>query len=136
MVRRGYEHGVAAYNRKDYDALLANYSRYVEVVVNEQMRALGLEPVYVGHKGLLRYHQSWTDEWGDWKMTAEEVFDLGDGRFLMTGRVRGQGGESGAATDSDFGLYQVYSHGVVGYEQFCFDRDEAFRAAGMAVPKE
>ena len=131
LVRRFAERGVAAYNRKDYDALLTVYAHDVEVTVNRQMRALGLEPAYHGRDGLRRYHERWTDEWGAWWMAAEEVIDLGDGQMLLLGRVRGEGTTSGAQTDSEFANLTETHRGLVRSERFFFDRAEAYAAAGL-----
>jgi hypothetical protein len=112
--------------------MLAGYARELEIVVSAQMRALGWSRSTGVMRGCCATTSAGPDEWGDWKMTAREGTDLGDARVVMVGRVGGQGGESGAATDSDFGAYQSFSRGLIRHEQFCFDRDEAFRAAGLS----
>jgi ketosteroid isomerase-like protein len=83
-----------AFNRRDFDALLALMDDDVEVF----SRLVALEGGYHGHDGVRRWCQHLLDAFPDWSPEPAEVRDLGD---LTLGKVhyRGHGGESGAPVD-------------------------------------
>src|SRR5438270_11089479 len=78
----------------------------------------------------VRYQRQWHAEWGHFRYEPGELRDLGD-RFLVIGRIRSDGLNSGATLDSDYADLFTLSAGRVIREQTYFNRAEALQAAGL-----
>jgi ketosteroid isomerase-like protein len=131
VLRRGFELGLEANNRGDFEAAFALYDPQVELVSDPRFVELGFDRVYRGRAERTRFQQRWTAEWGDFRFAPDELIDLGDGRLFVYGRTVGSGLTSGAGFDSDWAVLLTFSDGRVVREQFFFDRAEAFEAAGL-----
>jgi ketosteroid isomerase-like protein len=132
LSRRAVKLGIEAYNRGYLDAALAWYHPDVEYITPRQIIPLGFDPIYRGRQGRIEVQQRWTEEWGEFEFRPEELIDLGDGRLLQVGRMRGRGASSGAALDNDYADLQWLSGGRVIREQVFLDRAEALDAAGLS----
>jgi ketosteroid isomerase-like protein len=130
-MRRGIQQGMEAYNRGDYETVLAGYDPDVELISEPEVVELGFDATYHGHDGWRRYGERWNAEWGAYETRPEELMDLGDGRVLVIGTQRARGSGSGAETVKDFAVLWTFSAGRVAREQYFFDRADAFRAAGI-----
>jgi ketosteroid isomerase-like protein len=100
-----------------------------EVVWDESRRQVD-PAVHHGHEGARRVFESRLDVFDDFRVEAEQFFDLDD-RVLVFSRVRGRGKGSGADVDARVAsLYTFRDEKAVRVEYFG-DRDEALRAAGV-----
>ena len=135
-LSRGIQRGIEAYNRGDYEAVLAGYDPDVEVVSEPELVELGFDATYRGHDGWRRYAERWNAEWGAYEAAPDELWDLGDGRLLAIGAQRGRGSGSGAEITKDFAGLWTFSRGLVTREQYFFDRAEALRAVGLDQPHD
>jgi ketosteroid isomerase-like protein len=131
MVRRAVGLGLEAANRGDLEVAFALYDRDSESNFAPQLLELGFQPVYRGREARISAERRWTAELGDFRFEPEELTDLGDGRVMVVGRQKGSGLSSGAAFDTDWALLITLSAGLVIHEQFFFDREQAFAAAGL-----
>jgi ketosteroid isomerase-like protein len=120
-----------AFNRRDYEAVLAGYDPDVELITEPELVDLGFDAIYRGHDGWLRYAKRWNAEWGTYEARPEELWDLGEGRALVVGTQRARGLGSGAETTKDFAVLWTFSRGLVTREQYFFDRVDAFRAVSL-----
>jgi ketosteroid isomerase-like protein len=131
LLRRAAQHGFEAYNRRDFAALFLYYHPDFEEIAPRQLVEVGFEPVYRGHHEAIRYRQQWGEEWGEFDVKPEELFDLGDNRLLVIGRAEGRSPRSSVPLTVDWCFLLTVSAGRVSREELFFDRGEAFRAAGL-----
>ena len=87
--------------------------------------------MYRGHEEAIRYRQQWGEEWGEFDVKPEELFDLGDSRMLLIGHAEGRSLRSNVALANDWCFLWTLSAGRVSREELFFDRGEAFRVAGL-----
>jgi ketosteroid isomerase-like protein len=91
--------GVAATNRRDFEAALPFYDPGVEFVPARDFVALGIAGSYQGHKGFLNLWNDWDSAWaGHAQWEPKELIDLGD-RLVMLAGMRGVGEASGIEVD-------------------------------------
>jgi ketosteroid isomerase-like protein len=132
LLRRSMRLALEAYNRKDLDAAYMTYHPDSETIFPQQLVAVGFDLVTRGREARLSAQGRWHAEWGEFRFAPDEGIDLGDGRFLVVGRIKGSGLSSGAGVDNDWALLVTTSAGQVTREQVFFDRSEAFGAAGLS----
>jgi hypothetical protein len=130
MLRRAAERGCEAYNRRDFAAYVLYYRPDIEEIVPRQLVAIGFDPVYRGRQEGLRYRLQWAEEWGEFQLKPEELFDLGDKRMLLMTRAEGRS-PSGVALAHAWCFLCTLSASGVSRQELFFDRGEAFRAAGL-----
>jgi ketosteroid isomerase-like protein len=130
-LARGIQQGLEAYNRGDYETVLAGYDPNIELISEPEVVELGFDATYHGHDGWRRYAERWNAEWGAYATRPEELIDLGDGRALVVGTQRARGSGSGAEAVKDFAVLWTFASGRVAREQYFFDRADAFRIAGL-----
>src|SRR5207245_2574333 len=94
-------------------------------------RRAGLRAGVSGHQEGIRYRQQWGQEWGEFDVKPEELFDLGANRMLLIGHAEGRSSRSTAALAVDWCFLWTFSAGRVSREELFLDRGEAFRAAGL-----
>jgi ketosteroid isomerase-like protein len=131
LVRRYTQLGLEAANRGDYDAAFALFHSGVEANFDREFVRLGLDPVYRGREARLGAERTWTAEWSDFRYEPKELIDLGDGRLLVLGRMKGLGLRSGAAFDHDWAVLFTVSAGRVVREQNFSDRGRGLEAVGL-----
>jgi ketosteroid isomerase-like protein len=131
ILRRLLRSGFEAANRQDYDVTFALYHPDGETILPEEFVALGFEPVVRGREARRALQERWNAEWGDFRFEAEEVIDLGDGRFLVIARMLVSGLSSGAPIDSDWAALFTLSAGLAIREQIFVDRRKALEAVGL-----
>jgi ketosteroid isomerase-like protein len=101
-----------------------------EVVWDESRRQVD-PAVHHGHEGARRVFESRLEVFDDFRVEAEQFFDLHD-RVLVFSRVRGRGKGSGADVDARVAsLYTFRGERAVRVEYFG-DRDDALRVAGIS----
>src|SRR5438045_121566 len=62
MIRNAFRIGIEALNRGDYEAGFALVPPDYETITLPELVGLGLDPVYRGREGRLRYHRQWVAE--------------------------------------------------------------------------
>jgi len=132
MLRRTVQLGIAAANRRDFEAMFALYDAGVELTVPPGLVAVGFEPNVQGREERIRFEHRWRTEWGDFRYAPEEVSDLGDRVFLI-GHMKGTGVSSGASFDNEWAVLFAISSGRVVREEVFLDHAEALAAAGLAT---
>jgi uncharacterized protein len=124
VMRRGY----AAFNRGDFDAVVADFARDFEYV------AIGVIPgitgVYRGREGFKRFMRTFWGEFDDARSEVNEFVDAGD-QVLVTQTVHGRGKQSGAEGSWTFWILWAVRDGKVVRGQGFTSRDQALEAAGL-----
>lgn len=100
-------------------------------VVTERAAPLPDAVVYHGHEGLLRSLTEWTEDFEDFDLEADELFDEGGGRIVarVTQRARGKG--SGAQVEGEFWFVHETAGGKLLRLTMFADRDQAFALAAQ-----
>jgi ketosteroid isomerase-like protein len=132
---RSAELGLAAFNRRDLDAVAAFWDPECEYCPERQWVEAGLtEASYRGLEGYRRYVSSVDQVWaGENRLTPLEVFDLGDRVLLLAdGDMRAQA--SGVPLRQEFALLCTLKAGRPVRAQEYYNHAEAIRSAGIAQP--
>jgi ketosteroid isomerase-like protein len=125
------ELGLAATNRRDFEAVLPRYDPDVEFVSARELVGLGIAASYRGREGFLSVWKDWDSAWaGHAQWEPEELIDLGD-RLLMLARMRGTGQTSGIAVDKEVAVLWTLSNGRVVREETYMEPVEALGAVGL-----
>jgi ketosteroid isomerase-like protein len=132
MLRRAVQLGLEAINRGDLEVGFARWDPDIEAIYPAQFVELGLESVIRGREARVDFQRRWRAAWGEFRFVPEELIDLGDGRALVVGRMKGRGLSSDAAVDSDWAYLATVSAGRVIREQVFLDRGEALDAVGLS----
>jgi ketosteroid isomerase-like protein len=130
MIRNAFRIGIEALNRGDYEAAFALLPPDFETIPASDAGLVGLDPIYRGRDGRLRYHRQWVAELGEFQNAPEEIVDLGD-RVLLLGRIKGTGATSGAAFDTEIAYLITISAGRMIREQDFRSHEQALEAAGL-----
>ena len=122
-----FRRGMAAYNRGDWDAALANLDPNVEF---DLTRAAPDGKTYRGYEGVRAFWGMLRDVFGDFRIDAEEIIDCGDMVFSRV-RLRSVGKASGVRTQDV--LYQIFTarEGRVIRVEYFRDRSDALEAVGL-----
>lgn len=88
------------------------------------------DPVYRGHKGLLRFYRQWADAWADNWAEPQELIDLGD-RLVLLGEIYARGGASDIEVGRRYAMLWHISGGKLTREQVFNDPAEALAAVGL-----
>jgi hypothetical protein len=114
-----------AFNRRDWDALLALMDDEIEV----ESRLVAMEGGYRGHAGLRRWWDDFLGAFPDYTVEVEELRDLGD---VTLGHIRGWG--HSAASDAPivdpFWQPSRWLAGKCVWWRNCSTEAEALKAAG------
>jgi ketosteroid isomerase-like protein len=87
---------------------------------------------YRGLEGAERYREEVRNTWGELRVVADELRDLGD-RVLMLGRMEGRGRGSGVQVDASLGIVADFRGGKIARIRAYLDHGEALRAAGLSA---
>lgn len=131
MVWRAIGQGLAATNRRDFEAVLPRYDPDVEFVAPRELASVGIGPTYRGREGFRSLWEDWDSAWAthaQWE--AKELIDLGD-RLVMLARMCGTGGASGIAVDTDVAVLWTLENGRVIREETYLDPAEGLKAVGL-----
>ena len=124
-VRRG----IAAFNRRDWDAALAGFHADVEWEVRTDIAP---DPgTYRGHAQLRGFWETWTDTIQGFRMEIEECIDAGNDRVLVVTRARGAGKGSGVPVEAMFAQLYEYREGKVARVRMFGSTAAALKAAGL-----
>src|SRR5262245_53363109 len=125
---------IEAFNRRDVDALLRLI--HPDVVLKTAIASMeGEGGVYHGHEGVRQWSRDLDEVVEDLHGELNELYDLGDGRYLCAGRFHGRGKVSG--TEFDTPMAWVYiaeqtddDERFVRYEAY-FEREQALQSLGL-----
>lgn len=85
------ERGLRLWNSRDFDDALADLDP--EIVWETSGVVPGLERVYHGHEGVMRFWRAWTEAWDEIQVSTEEVRERGDDVFVFARfKARGRDG--------------------------------------------
>jgi ketosteroid isomerase-like protein len=118
--------GVAAFNRRDLDGMLATLHPDVELV---PLRAVLEGTVYRGHEGLRRWLDDMADDWRDFGIEVIGVRELDGDRVILEAEVHAHGRASGVALDAPGAWLCEIRDGRVATIRFYGDVEAALEAA-------
>jgi ketosteroid isomerase-like protein len=85
------ERGIRLWNNRAWEAALTELDPDVEWRTSGVVP--GLEQVYHGHDGVMRFWRSWTEAWDEIQIDTEELTERGDDVFVVARfRARGRDG--------------------------------------------
>lgn len=85
------ERGIRLWNKRAWEAALTELDPDVEWRTSGVVP--GLEQVYHGHDGVMRFWRSWTEAWDEIQIDTEELTERGDDVFVVARfRARGRDG--------------------------------------------
>jgi ketosteroid isomerase-like protein len=132
VVRRAVKLGWEAFNRRDIEVTFALYHQNCESSWPPEFIPLGLPPGTSGRDERIREQRKVFDDWRELRYEHDEYIDLGGGRLLTAGRMKGVGPSSGAEVDIAWVALLTTLDGQVVREQIFVDRQEALEAAGLS----
>jgi ketosteroid isomerase-like protein len=114
-----------AFNRRDWDALLALVDHELEI----ESRLVAMEGGYHGHEGLRRWWNDFLGAFPDYTLDIEELRDLGE---VTLGRIRGWGHAADSATPlaDPFWNPVRWRDGKIVWWRNCSTEAEALEAVG------
>jgi len=86
---------------------------------------------YIGQEGFGEWVRTWTEDFVDWKIWAEEIIDAGGNRVVAVLGQSAKGKGSGVAVENRFGVVYTLEQGQVVDQRHYTDPAEAFEAAGV-----
>lgn len=122
--------GWEALNRRDLAVAFALYHPDVVSEVDQGLASIGLGDSR-GREARIAMQREGMSESGEFRFAGEELIDLGDGRLVTIGRMKGSGLRSGATFDQDWAALFTISRGQVVHERVFLDRGAALEAAGL-----
>jgi ketosteroid isomerase-like protein len=122
-----FRRGLRAYSDGDLEELLAVCDEDIEFF---PLRSV-IEGSYRGHAGIRKWWADTAENWETFRIEAEEVCDLGDGRLVAAGVIHAKGKGGGVPLDIPTSWLTEMDAGRARKVKFFFDRDEAFRAVGV-----
>jgi ketosteroid isomerase-like protein len=123
-----YERAVEAANRRDLNALLAEFDPDIEW--HSAVVGMGSD-VYRGENGVRAMFRDLDENLEAAIFELSEVRDLAE-RVLALGRLRARGHESGAPTEVSFNQLVDFKNGKIVRLRSFLDRREALEAVGLS----
>jgi ketosteroid isomerase-like protein len=125
-----FSRGTDAFNRRDFDAWLAELDPEVEWQSALPILLTAGGGVYRGHEDLREMLREIGDTLDELTVEYSEIRDLGD-RVLAIGQLHTRGNLSGAATESPFAVVSDFKNGKTIRVRTYLDPQEALEAAGL-----
>jgi ketosteroid isomerase-like protein len=125
---QAFKRAVEAGNRRDIEALLAEFDPKVEW--HAAFPVLGIDRVYWGHEGVRELLREVWEVLADTRFEFPEIRDAGD-KIVAIGHMRGRGGASGVAAETPFGYVVDYRNGKGTRVRSYLNPTEALEAAGL-----
>jgi ketosteroid isomerase-like protein len=91
----------------------------------------GIDDV-VGRQGWIEFMRSWSEDFDEFTIEAEEIIDAGDDRVVVISRNRGTGRASGAPVEAHFGAVYTLKAGRITRGDVFVKPTHALRAAGLS----
>jgi ketosteroid isomerase-like protein len=117
--------GVAAFNRRDVDGMLAPLRPDVQL---EPLRAVLEGTVYEGHEGLRQWLEDMAEDWEDFAVQLDDLSAVGGDHVLVEARVHARGRASGVVMDAAGAWLCDVREGKVSRVRFYTDREAALAA--------
>jgi ketosteroid isomerase-like protein len=105
-IRATFAEGLECWNEGEVDLMLDHYDPSVTA---DFSRVLPDESVLHGLEAIRPYFHRMLNAWERLRFDPEEVFDLGQGRYLVATRVQGRGRSSGIEVDQRQGFLYTLS---------------------------
>jgi len=132
LVWRANRLAYEAFNRHDFEALLALCHPEAEFRIPRELAELGIgEPRIRGTREYLQFLNGWSSAWDGLRIRPRELIDLGD-RQLMLGETGGRGRGSGIMVAQPYASLNAFEDGRLVRHQGYFDHAEALEAAGLS----
>ena len=128
LTRRFVREGLAAYNRRDWEVVLATYDAAVE---NDIHHVGGIEGIHHGHGGWRHYWEGWFEAWDESYQEAREVVDFADDRLLVLGRIRCRAADTAIELEEPMAMLFTFRAGLIVRHEEWWDHASALRAAGL-----
>jgi ketosteroid isomerase-like protein len=125
-----FKRAIAAYNRRDLEAVVEEFDPEVEWHSLIQVMFGGEESVYRGHRGVRESVQDMDEALAGLRVEYSEIRDLGE-RIVVLGRVHGRGRASGAEFESPLNWVVEFREGRAMRVRDYLDPKEALEAAGL-----
>jgi SnoaL-like domain len=134
LMRRFFQDGVEAFNRRDFDVLLLGVDPDREVYPPPEIVEAGFaESRYQGRAGYYDWVRTWADVWGkDVRLEPLELIDLGD-RTVLLGEARALGQGSGVGLSWEWGSVSTLRDGRPVRDDVFNDHGQALSAAGLSA---
>jgi hypothetical protein len=135
LLTRAVQVGVAANNRGDYEAMLANYHPEVELIPPSKGQSmLGFDPVYRGHEGVRRFFEQWKSGFGRHTYEAQEIADAGGDRFAIRFGLSGTIGDTEAEVHEEYGNVNTLEGGLLVRQENFYEWRDALSALTEKAP--
>jgi ketosteroid isomerase-like protein len=96
LLERSVQAGYEAWNRDDMEAARSFADPEVEVYVAQDADLpVGLDDAYYGPDGYCQAMEEWSEAWRNWRVEVDDVVEVAQDKFLVTGRHFGEGRASG-----------------------------------------
>src|SRR5207244_11121523 len=80
---------------------------------------VGLNGAYYGPDGYCRVMEEWAEAWRNWRLEVEDVVEVTEDKFLVTGRHFGEGLASGARLEQwSAAMYTIRRGKIVRVDMF------------------
>jgi ketosteroid isomerase-like protein len=137
VIRRASADAYAALNRGDWEVVKTRYTAPVEVVLDGFGE--GPLPIPAGAAieqrfspdEFVEWMKKWREEWGDFWMEPQEVFDLGK-RMLFLTEGHGRGRASGLEVKQPLADVVTWQAGRISRVEHYWRREKALEAAGLS----
>ncbi len=104
-IHEQFRQGFEWVNCRELDLMQEQYAEDAEFDVSAVFTGTG---PYRGHESMRRQWEAMLETWEEIRFDPLEVFEVGEGRFVVDLRLWGTGRHSGAAVDQRFGcLYTI-----------------------------
>jgi len=117
--------GIEAFNRRDVDGMLAPLRSDVQL---EPLRAVLEGNVYRGHQGLRDWVRDMADDWKDFEVRVDDLYEVGEDHVLVEARVHARARGSGVVMDASGAWLCDVRDGKVARVRFYTDRESALKA--------
>lgn len=135
MLTRAVRVGVAANNRRDYEAMLVNYHPEVELIPPSKGHSiLGFDPVYRGREGVRRFLEQWKSGFGRHTYDAREIADAGGARFAIRMGLSGTIRDTGVEVTEEYGMVNTLEAGLLIRQENFYEWPDALAALTEAGP--
>jgi ketosteroid isomerase-like protein len=133
LLAKALADGYEAYNRRDWEALLAMFHPEFErhsTGTPGLVATMDFEMHSRGHQGYLHFMQRWFESYGEIRIEPREVIDFGDRVLVLVDR-KATGRASGVGIDLDAADIVTLRDGwVVRYDDY-WAKEDALAAVGL-----
>jgi ketosteroid isomerase-like protein len=120
--------GLGGWSRGDLEQAMEGLAPDIEFVTSGAFP--GLDPVYRGHEGIMRFFTDFREAWEDITIDIERIVEGPSPFYVMVGKFRATARE-GLAVERPVTLLVTASGGKIQRMESFASREEAFAAAGI-----